>query len=142
MNYHVTGSIRLAHSKERMQEFERACSMGRYQGMDVNMMSLQDIKDRYPFIELHDLEGGFYDPNDGDIDPAQLTQAYAKGARDLGAQILRFTPATGVSRKGDEWVVHTEKGDITCMYVVNAAGYYAQKVGDCLLYTSPSPRDA
>ena len=130
MNYHVTGSIRLAHSKERMQEFERAKGMGRYQGMDINLLGVDEIKDWYPFIETHDLAGALYDPKDGDIDPAQRTQAFAKGARDLGAKILRFTPATGVSRDGDEWVVHTEKGDIRCEYVVNAAGYYAQTVGE------------
>ncbi|MEM7074322.1 MAG: FAD-dependent oxidoreductase [Pseudomonadota bacterium] len=130
MNYHVTGSIRLAHSKERMQEFERAKGMGRYQGMDINLLGVDEIKDWYPFIETHDLAGALYDPNDGDIDPAQLTQALAKGARDLGARILRFTPATGVKRDGDDWVVQTEKGDIRCEIVVNAAGYYAQQVGE------------
>ena len=130
MNYHVTGSIRLAHSKERMQEFHRACGMGRYQGIDIEMISNDEVKKRYPFIETHDLEGALYDPTDGDIDPAQLTQALAKGARDMGAKILRFTPATGISRTGDEWIVHTEKGDIRCEKVVNAAGYYAQRVGE------------
>lgn len=48
----------------------------------------------------------------------------------MGATILRFTPATGVSRENGEWIVHTEKGDIRCEIVVNAAGYYAQKVGE------------
>jgi dimethylglycine dehydrogenase len=130
MNYHVTGSIRLAHSKERMQEFERAKGMGKSQGMDLDILAVDDIKGRYQFIETHDLHGALYDPNDGDIDPAQLTQALAKGARDLGAKILRFTPATGVSRQGDDWIVQTEKGDIRCEFVVNAAGYYAQRVGE------------
>src|SRR6056297_1186883 len=130
MNYHVTGSIRLAHSKERMMEFERARAMGRYQGLDLEMMSVSDMKDRYPFMETHDLEGGLYDPDDGDIDPAQLTQALAKGARQMGARIERFCPATGVSRDNGEWIVHTDKGDIRCEKVVNAAGYYAQRVGE------------
>ena len=130
MNYHVSGSVRLGHSKERMQEFERARGMGLSQGMSLEMMQVEDIKGRYPFIETHDLAGALYDPDDGDIDPAQLTQALAKGARQMGAQILRFTPATGVSKAGDEWIVHTEKGDIRCEKVVNAAGYYAQRVGE------------
>ncbi|MEL6645558.1 MAG: FAD-dependent oxidoreductase [Pseudomonadota bacterium] len=130
MNYHVTGSLRLAHSKERMQEFERARGMGAYQGMDLEILTAKEAQDRYPFMETHDLEGVLYDPNDGDIDPAQLTQALAKGARDLGAQIHRFTAATGVTRENGEWIVHTEKGDIRCEYVVNAAGYYAQRVGE------------
>jgi dimethylglycine dehydrogenase len=130
MNYHVTGSIRLAHSGERMQEFERAKSMGQSQGMNIEILGESDIKNRYPFIETHDLHGALYDPHDGDIDPAQLTQALAKGARDMGARIERFCPATGVSRDGDEWIVHTHKGDIRCEFVVNAAGYYAQRIGE------------
>jgi dimethylglycine dehydrogenase len=130
MNYHVTGSIRLAHSAERMQEFQRAKGMGRYQGMDLDILGLDEIKARYPFIETHELHGALYDPNDGDIDPAQLTQALAKGARDLGATIVRFCPATGVRRENGEWIVETEQGEIRCEYVVNAAGYYAQRVGE------------
>ena len=130
MNYHQTGSIRLAHTATRMQEFERARGMGLYQGMDLEIMAKADIKSRYPFIETHDLEGALYDPNDGDIDPAQLTQALAKGARDMGARIERFCPATGVSRDNGEWIVHTDKGDIRCEFVVNAGGYYAQRIGE------------
>ncbi|MEL6883028.1 MAG: FAD-dependent oxidoreductase [Pseudomonadota bacterium] len=130
MNYHVTGSIRLGHSKERVMEFERARSMARYQGLDLEMMQVSDLKDAYPFIETHDLEGALWDPDDGDIDPAQLTQALAKGAREMGARIERFCPATGVSRDKGEWIVHTPKGDIRCEKVVNAAGYYAQRVGE------------
>ncbi|TNF21653.1 MAG: FAD-dependent oxidoreductase [Rhodobacteraceae bacterium] len=130
MNYHVTGSIRLGHSRERMMEFERAMGMGRKQGLALEMMQVSDLKERYPFLETHDLAGALYDPDDGDIDPAQLTQALARGARMAGARIERFCPATGVSRKGDRWIVHTDKGDIACEKVVNAAGYYAQRVGE------------
>ncbi len=130
MNYHVTGSIRLAHSRARMQEFERARGMGRYQGMEIDILSPAEAREKYPFLELHDLQGALFDPYDGDIDPAQLTQALAKGARDLGARIERFCPATGVRREGGEWIVQTEKGEIRCEYVVNAAGYYAQRVGE------------
>ena len=130
INYHVTGSVRLAHSKERMLEFERAAGMGRYQGMQIKILQLSELKDLYPFIELHDLEGALYDPWDGDIDPAQLTQAMAKGARDLGAKIFRFCAVTGISRNNHEWIVHSGQGDIRCEYVVNAAGYQAQRVGE------------
>ncbi len=130
MNYHVTGSVRLAHSRQQMQEFERARGMGRAQGIDIEILGPDEIAARYPFIETHDLQGALYDPHDGDIDPAQLTQGLAKGARDLGARIERFCPATGVSRDNGDWIVHTAKGDIRCEIVVNAAGYYAQRVGE------------
>ena len=129
INYHVTGSVRLAHGKERMREFQRAKGMGRYQGMSIDVIGPDEIKTRYPFLETHDLTGALYDPNDGDIDPAQLTQALAKGARELGAKIIRFCPVSGVRRDGDEWVIETAQGEIRCEYVVNAAGYRAKEVG-------------
>lgn len=129
MNYHVTGSIRLAHGRERMLEFERVVAMGRHQGLETAMCSVADLKERYPYLETHDLAGGLYDPHDGDIDPAQLTQALARGARDLGQQIRRFCPVTAASRRNGEWHLATPEGEIRCRYVVNAAGYRAQEVG-------------
>ena len=130
MNYHVTGSLRLAHSKERMQEFERVSGMGRYQGLEMPILTPAEMQEYHPFMETHDLAGGMWDPLDGDIDPAQLTQALAKGARDAGGRIERFCPATGIERDGDEWIVKTAKGDIRCQFVANCAGYYAQRVGE------------
>ena len=130
MNYHVTGSLRLAHSKERMMEFERVASMGAYQGLEMGMLTPAELKEYNPFMDVHDLEGGMWDPLDGDIDPAQLTQALAKGAREAGGRIERFAPVVGIERDGDEWIVKTEKGDIRCEKVVNCAGYYAQRVGE------------
>ncbi|WP_299548963.1 FAD-dependent oxidoreductase [uncultured Tateyamaria sp.] len=130
MNYHVTGAIRLAHSKERMQEFERVAGMGRYQGLEMQMCTPDELKEFNPFMETHDLAGGLWDPLDGDIDPAQLTQALAKGARDAGGRIERFCPVIGLDRDGDEWIVKTEKGEIRAEYVANCAGYYAQRVGE------------
>lgn len=130
MNYHVTGSVRLAHSEERMMEFQRAKGMGIYQGMDIDVIGLSELKSKYPFIETHDLKGALFDPNDGDIDPAQLTQALAKGARDMGADIIRFCSATGISKNKKNWIVNTNKGSIECEIVINAAGYYAKRVSD------------
>ena len=130
MNYHVTGSVRLAHSKERMMEFQRAKGMGVYQGMDIDVIGLSELEAKYPFIDTHDLKGALYDPNDGDIDPAQLTQALAKGARDLGAKIVRFCSATGISKNKKNWLIETVKGSVECEIIVNAAGYYAKRVSD------------
>ncbi|WP_298841473.1 FAD-dependent oxidoreductase [uncultured Roseobacter sp.] len=130
MNYHVTGAVRLAHSKERMQEFEKVAAMGHAQGLQMDICTPEELLQYNPFMSTHDLAGGMWDPLDGDIDPAQLTQALAKGARDAGGRIERFCPVTGIDRDGDEWIVKTEKGDIRCEKVVNCAGYYAQRVGE------------
>ena len=76
--------------------------MGRYQGMELTMLSPDEITSRYPFLETHDLTGALYDPYDGDIDPAQLTQALATGARKLGARIERFCPVTAAEWTGTD----------------------------------------
>ena len=136
MNYHVTGAIRLAHSRQRMEEFQHVKAMGRQMGLEFEMLSPSEIKDYYPFIETHDLEGGQWDALDGDIDPAQLTQALARGARQKGAKIERFCPVTAIERVGSngngEWKVTTPKGSVRCQYIVNAAGYRAAEVGRLL----------
>lgn len=128
MNYHVTGSVRLGHSPERLQEFKRVVGMGRTQGMDLAILGPDEIRAKYPFVETHDLTGALFDPYDGDIDPAQLTQALAKGARNLGARVERFCPVTDARWTGTEWVLSTPKGEVRAEYVVNAAGYYAREV--------------
>ena len=129
MNYHVTGAIRLAHSRQRMEEFRHVQAMGRQMGVELEEMSNSDMQAIYPFLETHDLYGGQWDPLDGDIDPAQLTQALAKGARNMGATIVRFCPVTAVIRVGDEWKITTPNGEICAEYVVNAAGYRAGELG-------------
>jgi dimethylglycine dehydrogenase len=128
MNYHVTGSVRLGHTEERLREFRRVVGMGRYQGMELDILGPSEIRTKYPFVETHDLTGALHDPYDGDIDPAQLTQALAKGARQMGARIERFCPVTRVRRERGEWVIETPKGAVRAEIVVNAAGYYAGRV--------------
>lgn len=128
--YHVTGAVRLAHDRERMDEYRHVTEMANHQGLAFEMLSPSEIRERYPFIGLHDLAGGQWDPLDGDIDPAQLTQAFAKGARDRGARIVRACRVTGIVRRpGGEWRVETSLGALTAEIVVNAAGYRAAEVG-------------
>ncbi len=131
INRHMTGSVRLAHSKERMQEFEHVAAMANVAGMDMEVLSAEELRDRhYPMLKIHDLYGGLWDSEDGDIDPAQLTQAFAKGARQKGCTIARFTKVTGLSqRKDGTWDVTTDKGSVHADIVVNAAGYYADEIG-------------
>ena len=129
INYHATGSIRLAHNDHRMDEFRHVTAMAEAQGIDYELLTPEGAKDRYPFMELDDLKGVLWDPNDGDVDPSQLTQAFAKGARDLGAKIKRFTKVTGLKAlPSGGWLVKTDKGDIQAEIVVNAAGYRAGEV--------------
>ena len=77
IDYHVTGSIRLAHSKARMAEFAHVAAMARAQGIAFDVIGPNEIKARYPLLTLDGIAGGLWDPYDGDIDPSQLTQAFA-----------------------------------------------------------------
>ena len=139
INYHVTGAIRLAQDRERILEFNHVTGMARHQGIDFEMLSPSQIKARYPFIETHDLVGGQWDPLDGDIDPAQLTQALAKGARDLGQRIVRGCRVTAIARTASgEWRIETPLGSVSCEIVVNAAGYRAAEVGALVGRSVPS----
>ncbi|MEP6970499.1 MAG: FAD-dependent oxidoreductase [Betaproteobacteria bacterium] len=129
INYHITGSVRLAHNRNRMDEFHHVQSMGRANGLEYDILSPTELKERYPFIETHDLLGALWDPLDGDIDPSQLTQALARGARALGARVQRHTRVTSLAQRPDgEWLVGTDKGEVVAEIVVNAAGYRAGEI--------------
>ena len=129
INLHPTGSLRLAHTPARVDEFRHVYSQARAQSLAFELLSPADIKARHPFLELDGIRLGLWDPNDGDIDPAQLTQALAKGARDLGAEVCRQTRVTAIARTpGGEWRLETTKGPVTAEYVVNAAGYRGGEV--------------
>ena len=131
INRHMTGAVRIAHTKERVQEFEHVAAMANAAGMGMEVMSPAEMRDQYyPMMETHDIIGGLWDPEDGDIDPAQLTQAFAKGARDMGAKIVRFTKVKDINQRADgSWDVETDKGSIHADIVINAAGYYADEIG-------------
>ena len=129
INYHLTGSVRLAHHRNRMDEFHHVQSMARANGLEYEILSPAELKTRYPFVETHDLLGALWDPLDGDIDPSQLTQALGRAARELGARVRRHTRVTALAqRPGGEWLVSTDKGDVVAEIVVNAAGYRAGEI--------------
>ena len=138
INYHITGSIRLAHTADRVDEFRHVLSQARAQGIEFEMLSPAQIRERHPFITTDGIRAGLYDPHDGDIDPAQLTQALAKGARDAGAQVHRQTRVTAIERLASgEWRVITDRGAIVAQSVINAAGYRGGEVAAMVGETLP-----
>ncbi|MEO6625058.1 MAG: FAD-dependent oxidoreductase [Burkholderiaceae bacterium] len=129
INYHLTGSVRLAHTRNRMDEFRHVQSMAKANGLHYEILSPTELRDRYPLIETHELQGALWDPLDGDIDPSQLTQALGRAARMLGARVRRHTRVTALAqRPGGEWRVTTDQGEIVAETVVNAAGYRAGEI--------------
>jgi dimethylglycine dehydrogenase len=99
-------------------------------GFDLSILGPKEMEAMHPYYRAGEsVIGAIHDPYEGDLDPSQLTQALAKGARAAGAEVTRFTRVTGISRTSDgEWRVETDKGDVTCEVVVNAAGFYGAAV--------------
>ena len=138
VTYHVTGSLRLAQGRDRLDEFRHVAGMAKGQGQDFAILSPQEARELHPFLETFGLEGALYDPLDGDIDPSMVTQALATEARRLGAEIHRFCAVTAITPTGSgEWRVETEQGTITAEHVVNAAGYRAGEVAAMVGHTLP-----
>lgn len=129
LDYIVTGGVRLAQTQERLQEFAQISSVARGLGLELGMVGQAELKDLLPRMVVYGLEGGLWEPEDGHIDPIQLTHALAKGARDLGQRILRFTPVSAIRRELGRWVVVTAKGEVRCEFIVNAAGGHASNIG-------------
>ena len=129
LSYHVTGSVRLAHTRERMAEFTHIASMARANGMEYAVLSPAELVERYPLARSNGLVGALWDPLDGDIDPSQVTHALASAARGMGCRIQRGQRVTGLEQKPNhDWLVSTPHGDIECEIVLNAAGYRAGEV--------------
>ena len=83
----------------------------------------------HPLVDFDGVRCIMWEPDGGNVDPSGVTNAYAAGARKLGAEIIRFCPVTGTEQQNDgTWIVRTEKGDIATPWVVNAAGLWGREV--------------
>ena len=123
-------NIRLAKTRDRMDEYEYYAGVARTIGVTVDFLTPEEVREIWPLCETHDLIGAIRHPDDGYIQPADLTQALAKGARQRGATIHRNTTVTDITQKPNgEWVVHTDQGDITCEHVVSCTGNFARQTG-------------
>jgi glycine cleavage system aminomethyltransferase T/glycine/D-amino acid oxidase-like deaminating enzyme len=128
------GSITVALTGERREELLRSASMARAFGVDVVEIGPDDVKARYPHLNGDGVVSGVYISKDGQGDPANITLALAKGARQLGARVLERVAVTGVRREGRrvsgvEWASGDETGFIEADAVVNCGGMWGHEVG-------------
>ncbi|MGH1543390.1 MAG: GcvT family protein [Arenicella sp.] len=129
VDHHQTGAVRLAHTQDRMDEFERVVAMSDLAGLDLEMISLERLKELYPFLNTDGLLGAMWDPADGHIDPTSVTNAMAAGARAGGATIVRNNPVEAIEQQDDgRWLVTTPQGVIDAGIIVNAAGFRGNEV--------------
>jgi len=123
-------NIRLARTQDRFDEYKYYAGVAKTIGVDVNFLTPDQVKEVWPLCNVDGIIGAIQHPADGYIQPADLTQALAKGARQRGATIYRNTTVTDITQKPNgEWVVTTDQGEITCEHVVSATGSFARQTG-------------
>ncbi|WP_367718647.1 FAD-dependent oxidoreductase [Nitratireductor sp. GISD-1A_MAKvit] len=123
-------NIRLARTKDRWDEYMYYAGIAETIGIPVKILTPEQVKEIWPLCETDGLLGAIQHPDDGYIQPADLTQALAKGARDLGATIYRNTAVTAISQGEDgSWTVTTDKGEIACEHVISCTGNFARRTG-------------
>ena len=124
------GSIKIASTPERMQEIRRQIGWAKTFGLDLKEISLGEIKDLFPLLNMEGVLGGCYMASDGQVDPSQLTQALASGARKEGVKIFTHTRVLKINTEnGRVTSVLTDKGEIECEVVVNCGGIFAAEIG-------------
>ena len=130
VGFRKVSNIRLASTQDRMDEYLQYKGVADTIGVEVNVLSPQEIKDCWPLVSTENLIGAIQHPEDGYIQPADLTQAFAKGARDKGAKIEINTNVISIKRSpNDTWIVETDKGHIECEHVISCSGNFARKTG-------------
>jgi 4-methylaminobutanoate oxidase (formaldehyde-forming) len=125
------GSLSLATHNERFIELKRGASMARCFGLEVEVITPSEARNLWPLLNTDDVVGAVFLPGDGQINPSDVAQAIAKGARMGGVTILEDTKVTAIHRQGERVSgLGTEHGDIAAEYVVNCAGMWARELGD------------
>ncbi len=128
--WHGCGAVRLALNEHEVDWFKYVHGMLTQIGVESHLIGRSEIRELHPMLELDDVRLGFHTPHDGWTDPTSCTNAMAKGARQLGAEIVRHNRVTDMSQlPNGRWEVITEKGRIVADHVVNAAGHYSPQLG-------------
>ena len=131
VGFKKVSNIRLASNQDRMDEYMQYKGVADTIGIDVEVLKPEDVKEIWPLISTEGLIGAIRHPDDGYIQPADLTQALAKGARDKGAKIEINTNVINIKSSSDGmWIIETDKGEIECEHVISCTGNFARKTGE------------
>ncbi|MCB9942882.1 MAG: GcvT family protein [Geminicoccaceae bacterium] len=123
------GSLYLAQTEAREYQLRLQAAKARRYGMNFREISRDEAERLHPLVDFDGIRCIMFEPDGGNVDPSGVTNAYAVGARQRGAEIHRFTPVTATEAQPDgSWIVRTDKGDIRTPWVVNAAGLWAREV--------------
>jgi len=136
--WHGCGSLRLATEPDHLEWFKYVKGVGDLIGYESQILSPSEIKEVHPLLVADDAIAGYYTPDDGHTDPTGTLNCLVLEAREAGVQFERHNRVLDISATpGGDWKVSTEKGDITCEHVVNAAGCFGAEVGAFVGLTGP-----
>ena len=127
---HVVGGVHLAGTQERWDSIKH--NYRRFQAIgidDCELISVDEVKKRVPFINTDGIVGAMWTERDGHLDTTGTVHAYAIAAKKRGAEVIEHNRVLDLKQTKDGWEVITEKGNIFCEHVVNAAGLWAKQVG-------------
>ncbi len=128
---HHVGGITLASTPDRMDFLRAERAKHRYMGLDTHLVTPAEIQELSPITNTDGVLGALYDPLDGHLDPSGTTHAYARAAKNNGAEIILRNRVLALNARADgSWEVVTELGSLIAEHVVNAAGLWAREVGE------------
>ena len=123
------GSLYLAQTEAREHQLRLQAAKAKFYGMNFHEVSRDEAERLHPLVDYDGIRCIMFEPDGGNVDPSGVTNAYAAGARKMGAEIERFCPVTATEQQADgSWIVRTPKGDIHAQWVVNAAGLWGREV--------------
>ena len=130
VGFHRPGSMRLGTSPARMDEFRYTLSRQLHKHSPMKLMTAEEVAEMVPILNMDNIHGGLFTPNEGHIDPYSLTMAIAKGARIRGARLEQNCCVTGLHQRSDGgWDVETDKGVVKAKRVINCCGFHGREVG-------------
>jgi 4-methylaminobutanoate oxidase (formaldehyde-forming) len=130
-SWHEVGSLRLASSRERIEELQRLAGWGQTFGLPLEIVSTQRALELWPLFDPAGVQGAAYLPTDGYLDPTNLTLALAEGAKRRGAAVWTGARVIGLDldRGRVSGVRFEDRGPVRTEVVVNAGGMYANQIG-------------
>lgn len=138
VGWHEVGGLRIATTDDEIDWMKSILGVGKLLDLPMDLIGPEEVAKVNPFYKTDDVKAAVRTYADGHIDPSGVTMALAAAARSRGAMIDRHNQVLGASRKGDYWLLKTEKGDVLAEHVVIAAGSYANQVGEWFGLKIPS----
>ncbi|WP_170407143.1 GcvT family protein [Ruegeria arenilitoris] len=138
IGWHEVGGFRIATTNDEVDWMKSIMGVGKLLDLPMELVGPEEVAKGNPFYRTSDIKAAVQTFEDGHIDPSGVTMALAAASRARGAKIERHNRVAGASRKGDMWLLRTEKGGVLAEHVVIAAGSYANQVGEWFGLKIPS----